>query len=110
MIKSNRFFGRLIYNNHSLILKNMENLRKKIVKIDQKIVKLLGERMKVAKKIGDIKKKAGIPIWDKQKENELRKLHDEAGKKDGLTPKFINKLFDVVFEESRRIQKSEKIE
>jgi chorismate mutase len=84
---------------------NMDEIRKKINEIDIQIISLMGKRMKLAKKIGKLKKKAGLPIWDKKREDKLRKIYSAKGKKDGLTGGFINQLFDVIFKESQRIQK-----
>lgn len=83
----------------------MEKIREQINKIDAQIIGLLGKRMKLVKKIGKLKKKAGIPIWDKAREEKLRKIYIAKGKKDGLSSEFINHLFDAIFSESQRVQK-----
>ena len=83
----------------------MEKIRKEINKIDAQIISLMGKRMKLAKKIGKLKKKAGLPIWDKAREEKLRKIYTAKGKRDGLSEDFVSQLFDVIFSESQRIQK-----
>jgi len=84
---------------------NMDETRKQINTIDALVIALLGKRMKFTKKIGKLKKKAGLAIWDKKREMRLRKIYKAIGKKDGLSEEFIDKLFDVIFDESRRLQK-----
>jgi len=83
----------------------MEKIRQQINKIDAQIISLMSRRMKFAKKIGKLKKKAGLPIWNKTREKKLRKIYSAKGKKGGLSEKFINQLFDLIFIESQRIQK-----
>ena len=49
----------------------LEKLRKKINNIDDEILKLLNERAKVAKEVGDIKKACNLPIFNPKRENEI---------------------------------------
>ncbi len=46
-------------------------LRKKIDEIDDKLLILLKERLAVSKKIGEIKKKNNMPIYDPVREQEI---------------------------------------
>lgn len=49
---------------------NLDNLREKIDKIDEKILKLYEERMTICEKIGEYKKANGIPAYDEDREAE----------------------------------------
>lgn len=46
-------------------------LREKIDEIDDKLLILLKERLEVSKKIGEIKKKNNMPIYDPVREQEI---------------------------------------
>lgn len=46
-------------------------MRKKIDEIDDKLLILLKERLEVSKKIGEIKKKNNMPIYDPVREQEI---------------------------------------
>lgn len=46
-------------------------LRKKIDEIDDKLLILLKERLAVSKKIGEIKKRNNMPIYDPMREQEI---------------------------------------
>ena len=46
-------------------------VRKKIDEIDDKLLILLKERLEVSKKIGEIKKKNNMPIYDPVREQEI---------------------------------------
>lgn len=49
----------------------LEELRRKISEIDEKIKALLDERVEIAKKIGDYKREKGLSLWDPQREQEI---------------------------------------
>lgn len=49
----------------------LEELRKRISEIDEKIKKLLDERLEIAKKIGEYKREKNLPFWDPQREQEI---------------------------------------
>ena len=49
----------------------LELMRKKIDEIDDKLLALFKERLKVSKKIGLLKKKNKIEIFDPQREQEI---------------------------------------
>ncbi len=76
--------------------------RKKIDKIDNKIMKLLEKRLESARKIGKYKKKHGIKIIDRKREKEI--LLDRV-KKSKLSKDFTKRLFSVIIHESRRVQR-----
>ena len=83
----------------------MQQIRKQIDGIDKKIIQLLSKRMKLAIKLGKLKKKRGMPVLDKKRELEmLKKLEKQAGQL-GLDPKSINKLYKEIFKKSRNAQR-----
>jgi len=51
----------------------IENLRKKVDKIDEQIITALCERAKACKAIGLVKKNKGVPIRDIGREDEVYK-------------------------------------
>lgn len=82
----------------------MQDYRKKIDEIDQKIITLLGERMDLAKKIGKFKKEAGMPVEDVNRENKLKDELKKLAKQNNLSDKFVDRLYDVVLDEARGVQ------
>ncbi|MBN2096193.1 chorismate mutase [Candidatus Peregrinibacteria bacterium] len=82
----------------------MKDFRQQIDHIDQKIVKLLAERMKLVKQIAELKRQNQLPIQDEKREKELRDNLKIFAAQHGLDPEFINHLYSHVFIESRRIQ------
>jgi chorismate mutase len=77
-------------------------LRKQIDKIDVNIVKIINRRFSICKKIGVIKKKEGIAIEDLKREAQIL---DKRTKNSSLDKKFTKKLFRMLFNEAKRLQK-----
>jgi chorismate mutase len=78
--------------------------REGIQAIDRQILELLGNRMRLAEKIGILKKGAGLPITDKQREDKLREAYIAYARKHGLPSEFVESLLEVILKESKRIQ------
>jgi chorismate mutase/prephenate dehydratase len=87
--------------------KNILKIRKKIDKIDNKIIKLTSKRMKLAQPVADYKFRNGLNLTNKSREKEIIKSRIDAYKKIGFnSPKFIDSLFKLMFNESKRIQQN----
>lgn len=82
----------------------MEEIRKKIDRLDEQIISLLGKRMSLAKEIGRQKKESDIGITDEEREKEVMARLRSLAEENGLSGKFVEKLYGVVFKESRKLQ------
>jgi chorismate mutase len=78
----------------------LDKLRGQINQIDDEILLLLGNRMKVAEKIGLYKKENNVTILQTNRWNEILERGIAKGDKLGLTKDFILKYFDAVHLES----------
>lgn len=78
-------------------------LRRKIDKIDIKLLRLLEQRFTLTGQIGAAKKKSGIPIKDMDREQEILQ------KIEILTPAprhpVLKKIYSVIMKESRKGQR-----
>jgi len=63
-------------------------------------MQILGQRMKVAEKIGQYKKDNGITILQTNRWNEILERAFQKGEKLGLSQEFVTKYFDAVHMES----------
>lgn len=78
----------------------LEGLRDKIDQIDDELLQLLSQRMKIADKIGGVKKEANITILQTRRWNDiLQKAYTKADAL-GLSKEFVTKYFDAVHLES----------
>jgi len=80
----------------------LKTFRRKIDKIDNRIVVLLEERFGVSRRIKKYKSKNHLPIEDKKREKEI--LVSKI-KNSSLSDNFTRKLFNLIFDESKRIQR-----
>lgn len=81
-------------------LSALETFRIQINQIDDEILTLLGNRMKIAEKIGLYKKENNITILQTNRWNDILEKSIRKGEKIGLTKDFILKLLDAVHLES----------
>ena len=78
----------------------LEKLREQINHIDDELMQLLGQRMKVADQIGAYKKANNITILQTSRWNEILERASKKGAALGLTKEFITKYYDAVHMES----------
>src|SRR6186713_216270 len=83
----------------------LEKLRNQINHLDDELMQILSERMKVAEKIGQYKKENNITILQTNRWNEILETAFAKGEKLGLCKEFITKYFDAVHLESINHQK-----
>ena len=78
----------------------LEKLRQQINHLDDELMQILGQRMKVAEKIGQYKKDNNITILQTNRWNEILQRAFDRGDKMGLSKEFVTKYFDAVHMES----------
>jgi len=84
---------------------NLGELRRRIEAVTLEIFSLCGERVQLAKQIGEIKTRKGIPVENVETERKLKeKVMQHCGKL-GLNEDFCLSLLQVLLEESKRVQR-----
>lgn len=78
----------------------LEKLRQQINHLDDELMQILGQRMRIAEKIGEYKKNNNITILQTNRWNEILERAFAKGEKLGLSKEFITKYFDAVHMES----------
>lgn len=84
----------------------LEKLRQQINHLDDELLQILSQRMKIADKIGQYKKDNNITILQPSRWNEIVEVMVGKGERLGLSREFINKYLDAVHIESINHQKS----
>lgn len=87
----------------------LEFLRARIDTLDKEILKLLGDRMKISKKIGKIKRIQNLPRLQKQRWQEVLQDRVREGQKSGLHETFVQCIWETIHQESLRQQGEEKM-
>jgi len=78
----------------------LEKLREQINHLDDELIQLLGQRMKIADKIGEYKKNNNVTILQTSRWNQILERAYAKGDQLGLSREFITKYFDAVHMES----------
>ena len=81
---------------------DIKELRKKINIIDKKLFNLYQERLNISEKIGDYKKSNNFPVFDKQREEEIKKLHYENI--DNFYLPFFSQFYENILYSSKELQ------
>lgn len=85
-------------------MSDLDDWRKRIDQIDQKLVRLLNERAQCAVEIGHIKKQLNQPAWQPQREQEIlrRAVKSNPGP---LGDTAIRRLFERIIDEARSLER-----
>ncbi len=81
-------------------LSALEKLREQIDQVDDELLQLLGQRMKLADKIGVYKKDNGVTVLQTKRWNDILERALAKGEQLRLSREFIVKYFDAVHMES----------
>lgn len=80
--------------------KNMIKLRTQIDEFDNKILEILGGRMKIADQIGELKKEKNVAILQNKRWQEILDKMIVEGSVKGLSKEFVIQLFKAIHQES----------
>ena len=83
----------------------LEALRQKIDQLDDELMQILGQRMKISEQIGQYKKNNNITILQTSRWNDIIDRASAKGEKLGLSKEFITRYLDAVHMESISHQK-----
>ena len=82
------------------ILESIEQLRARIDVLDNSLLQLLGDRMKISEAIGQYKKRNNISILQPVRWNEILQAAVVKGEQQGLSEAFIAQILKAIHQES----------
>jgi len=82
----------------------LRQLRGEIKDIDKELLDKVKARLEVAEKIGELKKNNGEKVEDREREEELEKFYESTAEELRLDVDFVKNLFQLVIQESKKIQ------
>ena len=91
---------RKVSDDESEYNQKMAKLRMQIDEFDGKLLEILGNRMKVADRIGLLKKEKNVAILQNQRWNEILGKMILEGEEKGLSNEFVMQLFKAIHQES----------
>lgn len=92
---------------HSNPMKDeLKQLREQIDEIDEVLVGLIGRRMEIVKKVGELKKAHNItePL-DPKRFEEILETKSKKAKELGISADFVQKLFKMIHDHAVEVQK-----
>ncbi|WP_341652874.1 bifunctional 3-deoxy-7-phosphoheptulonate synthase/chorismate mutase type II [Blattabacterium cuenoti] len=84
--------------------RSLDSFRILIDELDENIIALLAERMNISKKLGTFKKSSDIAIFQPNRWKDIMKKSITFGKSLGLSEKFLEEIFQLLHQESIKIQ------
>lgn len=81
-------------------LQQLEGLRSEIDRLDDELLRVLGERMQLAEKIGQCKKDNGVTILQSGRWDSILQKSIDAGAEIALSAEFVKKVFSAIHQES----------
>lgn len=85
-------------------LRKIEKLRRKIDRVDQKVLKVFQKRFAIVDEIGKLKAKQGLAARQKRRSQEIVTRLAKMAHEMGLNPVLIKSVYDLIFKEAVRLQ------
>jgi chorismate mutase len=92
------------YSNESNFVNKLERLREQINYLDEELISLISNRMKVVKEIGNIKKESNVTILQSGRYSEIIERALKKAKQVELSEEFMKTYMEAVHIESIRVQ------
>ena len=85
----------------------IDQLRRRIDELDERLVELLNERATCALQIGEIKQALGLEIYQPERESHVLGHVREHGRatRGPLGPEALTRLFERIIDEARRLER-----
>lgn len=83
---------------------NIEQLRKQIDSLDEKLVEILAERMQISRKIGELKKQSNTAILDMDRWQEVTNRIMQKAQSLQISEELVKNIFEKIHEYSLKLQ------
>ncbi len=77
-------------------MKKLKDFRKSIDNIDEAMIYLLSERMRIVQKVGKYKRARNMPALDSKRWNDVLKSKIRKAEKLGLDTKFVIEVYELI--------------
>jgi chorismate mutase len=85
-------------------MNQLDQFRQEIDTLDSQIIEALGKRFEVCRRVAHFKKAENIPMMQPGRVEEVKKNRQELGVKYSVDVNFMLNLYDLIIQESCRIE------
>jgi 4-amino-4-deoxychorismate mutase len=82
----------------------MERCRERLDQLDTTLIALIAERMRLCAEIARLKREGNIAMMQPHRLQHVRTKSVKEGRRQGLDERFVNRLIDVITQESCRLE------
>ncbi|GEO24972.1 hypothetical protein AAC03nite_07570 [Alicyclobacillus acidoterrestris] len=86
---------------------SLDEFRAKIDSIDHQLITCLAKRFELSKTIGTIKRSKNVDVYQPDRANQVQQRFLHLGALHGMQERFVTHLFELIHEESCRVQRTE---
>ena len=83
----------------------IEEYRARIDALDDDLIRLLNQRAQLAVEVGGLKRRAGTPLRDAEREHQVL-IRTRLGNLGPLNDEAINRIFQCIIDESRGVEET----
>lgn len=78
--------------------------RQEIDALDEEIIRALGKRFDVVRKVGKFKADTGVAVMQPDRIEQIKKRCTSLGNQYGVRPEFLHEMYDLIIRESCHLE------
>jgi chorismate mutase len=84
--------------------RELDSLRRRISAVDRALVEHVAERLRIAKRIGELKARLALPVMDPAREAEVVRRAAAVAREQGADPELIRAVLWQIIDHARTVQ------
>ncbi|MGQ9478516.1 MAG: prephenate dehydratase [Thermoproteota archaeon] len=85
-------------------MNRIRELRRRIDRVDEEIVRLIARRIELTREIGREKRRRGLPVVDEERERQVYRHVASQAKKTGIDQSVVERVFETIITYDKRLQ------
>lgn len=82
----------------------LDALRRRIGEVDRILIDAIAERLRIARRIGDVKTRMGLPVMDPAREAEVIRRAAADARERGADPELVRAVLWQIMDHARGVQ------
>jgi chorismate mutase-like protein len=85
-------------------MSDIDSYRQQIDALDEEIIRALGQRFDVVRKVGTFKANTGIAVMQPDRIEQIKRRCTSLGNQYGVRPEFLHEMYDLIIKESCHLE------